>query len=186
MNVTRDTVEAFLFHEADLLDDLRIEDWLALWAPECCYWVPCNDRDADGTDPGRQVSIIYDDRARLEDRVYRLLSSAAHSQRPRSRMRRVVGNIRFESREGEVHTRSNFLLAGGLVMDWMGPVGLPLASAAMLFLLVAYGLFRMGRRAPLPLEEQAEFVPLARTSPIVLEMHPQADREPELDLSEPK
>lgn len=111
MNVTRDTVEAFLFHEADLLDDLRIEDWLALWAPECCYWVPCNDRDADGTDPGRQVSIIYDDRARLEDRVHRLMSSAAHSQRPRSRMRRVVGNIRFESREGEVHTRSNFLLA---------------------------------------------------------------------------
>jgi 3-phenylpropionate/cinnamic acid dioxygenase small subunit len=39
------------------------------------------------------------------------MSSAAHSQRPRSRMRRVVGNIRFESREGEVHTRSNFLLA---------------------------------------------------------------------------
>lgn len=111
MTITRDAVEAFLFHEADLLDDMDAETWLALWAPECCYWVPCNDRDADGTDPGRQVSFIYDDRARLEDRVHRLMSSAAHSQRPRSRMRRVVGNIRFESREGEVHTRSNFLLA---------------------------------------------------------------------------
>ncbi|MFZ5492572.1 MAG: aromatic-ring-hydroxylating dioxygenase subunit beta [Pseudomonadota bacterium] len=111
MTITRDAVEAFLFHEADLLDDMRIEDWLALWAPECCYWVPCNDRDADSTDPIRQVSIIYDDRARLEDRVYRLMSSAAHSQRPRSRLRRVVGNLRFEQRDGEVHTRSNFLLA---------------------------------------------------------------------------
>ena len=111
MSITRDAVEAFLFHEADLLDELRIEDWLALWTPECCYWVPCNDRDADSTDPERQVSIIYDDRARLEDRVYRLMSSAAHSQRPRSRMRRVVGNLRFELREGEVHTRSNFVLA---------------------------------------------------------------------------
>jgi 3-phenylpropionate/cinnamic acid dioxygenase small subunit len=39
------------------------------------------------------------------------MSSAAHSQRPRSRLRRVVGNLRFEPREGEVHTRSNFLLA---------------------------------------------------------------------------
>ena len=111
MSITREAVEAFLFHEADLLDDMDVETWLALWAPECCYWVPCNDRDADGTDPARQVSLIYDDRARLEDRVYRLLSSAAHSQRPRSRMRRVVGNIRFEQREGEVHTRSNFVLA---------------------------------------------------------------------------
>ena len=111
MSITRDAVEAFLFHEADLLDELRIEDWLALWTPECCYWVPCNDRDADSTDPERQVSIIYDDRARLEDRVYRLMSSAAHSQRPRSRMRRVVGNLRFELREGEVHTRTNFVLA---------------------------------------------------------------------------
>lgn len=111
MSITRDAVEAFLFHEADLLDELRIEDWLALWTPECCYWVPCNDRDGDSTDPERQVSIIYDDRARLEDRVYRLMSSAAHSQRPRSRMRRVVGNLRFELREGEVHTRSNFVLA---------------------------------------------------------------------------
>jgi p-cumate 2,3-dioxygenase beta subunit len=88
VTITRDAVEAFLFHEADLLDDMRIEDWLALWAPECCYWVPCNDRDADSTDPARQVSIIYDDRSR-----------------------RVVGNIRFEQREGEVHTRSNFVLA---------------------------------------------------------------------------
>lgn len=111
MSITRDAVEAFLFHEADLLDELKVEDWLALWAPECCYWVPCNDRDADSTDPARQVSIIYDDRARLEDRVYRLMSPAAHSQRPRSRMRRVIGNLRFELRDGEVHTRSNFLLA---------------------------------------------------------------------------
>lgn len=110
MAITREAVEAFLFHEADLLDNMDAEAWLALWAAECCYWVPCNGRD-DSTDPQRQVSLIYDDRARLEDRIYRLLSSAAHSQRPRSRMRRVVGNIRYEVREGEVHTRSNFLLA---------------------------------------------------------------------------
>jgi 3-phenylpropionate/cinnamic acid dioxygenase small subunit len=51
------------------------------------------------------VSIIYDDRARLEDRIYRLMSSAAHSQRPRSRMRRVVGNIRYEVRVDRVIRR---------------------------------------------------------------------------------
>jgi MFS family permease len=73
-------------------------------------------------------------------------------------------------------------LAGGLVMDWVGPVGLPFMSAATLILLSAYGIFRMTRRAPIPLVEQAEFVPLARTSQVVMEMNPQADLEPELDL----
>jgi hypothetical protein len=53
----------------------------------------------------------------------------------------------------------------------------------MLLLFNIYGLYRITRRAPLPLEEQAEFVPLARTSPVAMEMHPQAEIEPELDLS---
>ncbi len=73
-------------------------------------------------------------------------------------------------------------LVGGWVMDMSGPVGLPLMSALILLLLCLYGLYRMARRAPPPLEEQAEFVPMARTSPVVMEMHPQAELEPELDL----
>lgn len=75
--------------------------------------------------------------------------------------------------------------SGGMVMDRVGPVGLPLMSAATLVVLSLYGAYRMLRRAPPPVEEQAEFVPLARTSPVVLEMHPQADVEPELDLVPP-
>lgn len=109
MTVTREAVEAFLFHEADLMDEHRLEEWLALWAPQACYWIPCNGRT--GGDPTREVSLVYDDLARLQDRIYRLTSSAAHSQRPRSRMRRVVGNLRLEQKNGLVHVRSNFLLA---------------------------------------------------------------------------
>jgi MFS family permease len=73
-------------------------------------------------------------------------------------------------------------LAGGWLMDLAGTVGLPYFSSAILLLLSIYGGYRMTRRASLPQDEQAEFVPLARTSPVVLEMHPQADLEPELDL----
>jgi MFS family permease len=73
-------------------------------------------------------------------------------------------------------------LAGGWIMDLAGPVGLPYFSSIVLILLSVYGLYRMTRRAPPPMEEQAEFVPLARTSPVVMEMHPQAEMEPELDL----
>ncbi|MEJ2691554.1 MAG: MFS transporter [Candidatus Thiodiazotropha sp.] len=73
-------------------------------------------------------------------------------------------------------------LSGGLLMDLVGAVGLPYFSAAILLLVSLYGGYRMTRRAPPPLDEQAEFVPLARTSPVVMEMHPQADLEQELDL----
>ena len=66
-------------------------------------------------------------------------------------------------------------LAGGLAMAWAGPVGLPFMSAATLVLLGAFGICRMVLRPAPPLEAQAEFVPLARTSPVVLEMHPQAE-----------
>jgi MFS family permease len=68
-------------------------------------------------------------------------------------------------------------LVGGWIMDLYGPVGLPYFSAAVLLLLGIYGLYRMTRREPPPLEEQAEFVPLARTSPVVMEMNPQVDAE---------
>jgi MFS family permease len=66
-------------------------------------------------------------------------------------------------------------LGGGLAMAWIGPVGLPVLSAAILLSLTLYGIYRKTRRAPPPLGEQAEFVPVTRTTPVVLEMHPQAD-----------
>ena len=73
-------------------------------------------------------------------------------------------------------------LLGGAAMTWAGPVGLPALSAATAAFLGLFGIYRMTRRAPPPMEEQSEFVALVRTSPVVLEMHPQADPAPELDL----
>jgi MFS family permease len=67
-------------------------------------------------------------------------------------------------------------LAGGLMMDWVGPVGLHWLSAATLMLLSLYGVHRMMQRAP-PAQGQSEFVPLARTSPVVMEMHPEAKQD---------
>ncbi len=73
-------------------------------------------------------------------------------------------------------------LLGGFAMQGVGPVGLPVISAVTATLLGLFGLYRMTRRAPPPVEEQTEFVPLVRTSPVALEMHPDADPMPELEL----
>lgn len=109
MDSLREPVERFLFLEADCMDEFRLEEWMALWAPEALYWVPCN---RDQADPERHVSIIYDDYARIQDRVARLGSRAAHSQVPRSRMRRLISNIVIDrDRDELVEVHSNFMLA---------------------------------------------------------------------------
>jgi benzoate/toluate 1,2-dioxygenase beta subunit len=86
----RDRCQALLYREARLLDEGRFEDWLALYAPECLYWVPATPH---GGDPRREVAIAFDDRRRLEDRVYRLRTGYAWSQVPPSRTVRLVGNV---------------------------------------------------------------------------------------------
>ena len=102
-------VEAFLYREARLADENRYDEWTALWTEDALYWVPSN---LDDYDPREHISIIYDDRERLQDRVDRLKSGAAWSQEPRSRVRRVVSNIEIEAPDanGEITASSNFVL----------------------------------------------------------------------------
>jgi MFS family permease len=74
-------------------------------------------------------------------------------------------------------------ILGGLAMKAMGPSGLPAMATIATLLLTLFGIYRVTRRAPPPLDEQADFVPMVRTTPVALEMHPDVDPEPELDLA---
>ncbi len=67
--------------------------------------------------------------------------------------------------------------AAGLVMSWVGPLGLPVYSAIFLLLLSGFGLYRMTRRAAPPVDEQGDFVAMVRTTPVALELHPQVETE---------
>ena len=78
----RDEFRRLLEREARLLDQLRYDDWLAMYAPECVYWVPST---PNAGDPRREIAVMFDDRRRLEDRVYRLRTGFAWSQAPASR-----------------------------------------------------------------------------------------------------
>src|SRR6516165_4150922 len=108
MPVDRQRIEQFLFREAQLMDEHRFDEWLALWSEPALYWVPSN---RDDLDPAREVSLIYDDWVRLQLRIARLKSGFAHAQEPKSRMRRLISNVVIEEAEGEVVASSNFLLA---------------------------------------------------------------------------
>ena len=107
--MTEKQIEAFLYKEARLADENRYDEWTALWTDDCVYWIPSN---LDDYDPRERVSIIYDDRERLQDRVDRLKSGAAWAQEPRSRVRRVLSNIEIDAPDakGEITASSNFVL----------------------------------------------------------------------------
>ncbi len=108
MGMKRDQIEDFIYREARLMDEHRYDEWLALWTDDAVYWVPSNN---DELDPMESVSIIYDDRRRISDRIDRLKSGMAYAQKPPSRMRRVVSNLEVEEGENdEVTVYSNFVL----------------------------------------------------------------------------
>ena len=82
--------EQFLFHEANLLDESRFEDWLALFEPDAYYWMPVATSE---TQRKRTPSYVDDNRPELELRIRRLLEPSAHTETPRPSACRVVSNV---------------------------------------------------------------------------------------------
>jgi benzoate/toluate 1,2-dioxygenase beta subunit len=109
-SAVRDEFRQMLEREARLLDQLRYEDWLKMYAPECIYWVPST---PSAGDPRREISVMFDDRRRLEDRIYRLHTGFAWSQAPASRTVRMISNVEVfaTARDDARVLRSNFLIS---------------------------------------------------------------------------
>jgi benzoate/toluate 1,2-dioxygenase beta subunit len=62
-------VEQFLYREARYADESDYDAWEALWTDDGLYWVPAGGPDID---PGRQMSIIFDNRNRISTRLKQL------------------------------------------------------------------------------------------------------------------
>ncbi len=90
--MTTDEAAAFLFHEGRLLDELRLDEWLELFAEDALYWLPINDAGAD-----RDTSLIRDGDVRRKERVFRLLKTPLPSQTPPSRTLHQIGNVVVEA-----------------------------------------------------------------------------------------
>lgn len=102
-------IEQFLFRESRLIDEGKMEAWVDLFSTECLYWVPIT---PGGGNPLKEVSHAFDDRRRLEDRIFRLRTGYAYSQIPASRTLRMLSNIEaWQGRgEDELRVRVNFML----------------------------------------------------------------------------
>jgi p-cumate 2,3-dioxygenase subunit beta len=98
-DVTRSEVEDLLYLEAALLDGWRLDEWLELLTADATMEVPpTNVPDAD---PAIQLTMVDDDRFRLEARVRRLNSRRAHREFPWSRTRRFITNVRIVERTSD-------------------------------------------------------------------------------------
>ncbi|MET7393755.1 aromatic-ring-hydroxylating dioxygenase subunit beta [Dactylosporangium sp. NPDC005572] len=105
--VTRAEIEDFLYNEAALLDEWRLEEWLDLFTLDCVYEIPSS--DTRGLDGGLVYSLIHDRRPLLEQRVLRLKKPTAHAEYPHSRTRRLVTNVRLLSHDGDgIRATANF------------------------------------------------------------------------------
>lgn len=102
-------VEQFLFREARLADEHEYDLWEALWTDDGIYWVPAG---ADDSDPQTQMSVIFDNRNRIATRIKQLHTGRRHAQVPRSKTRRVLGNVEIIGPVGDdLEVGANFVLA---------------------------------------------------------------------------
>jgi p-cumate 2,3-dioxygenase beta subunit len=102
-------IEAFLYEEAELLDNWQLMEWAALFTEDAIYRAPALD---DPTrDPANSVFLINDDLPRIKSRARQLLGDTAWAENPRSMTRRLITNVRVVSVEGDsIRATANFFI----------------------------------------------------------------------------
>lgn len=99
-------VEQFLYHQAELLDAKRWQDWIELFADDGVYWMP---PEPSHTHWEGMPAIFAEDRNLMNVRMKRVLHPDAWSQRPLWGTNHVVSNVVVEqATPAEVRVRSRF------------------------------------------------------------------------------
>jgi biphenyl 2,3-dioxygenase beta subunit len=127
-------IEQFLYHEAELLDEHRYQDWYALFADDLHYRMPIQanrlrrDRGTDGEGNDDESLALFDDnKETLWWRVRQAEASTHWAEDPPSRTRHLVTNVRIAPTgeiDGELAVRSNFVCYRNRLQDevdlWAG------------------------------------------------------------------
>ena len=113
---TRDDLVDFIYHEARLLDEKRLEEWYELYTDDAYYWIPVTPGQPDGVN---HVSLLYEDKLLLNLRIVRLRDPCASS-----RDHRGTGHIRYGSGHPGSYTTyaTNPPPAGRSAVKWRTPL----------------------------------------------------------------
>jgi 3-phenylpropionate/cinnamic acid dioxygenase small subunit len=115
--LVKQEVEDFLYHEAELLDERRYEDWLELFADDVRYWmpmrrnVPADELEREFTREGADVNWFDEGKDTLTRRVKQILTGVHWAEQPPSRICHMVSNVQIlDAGTDEVRVKSRFLL----------------------------------------------------------------------------
>jgi 3-phenylpropionate/cinnamic acid dioxygenase small subunit len=115
-------IEEFLYREADLLDERRYEDWLALVAEDVRYWMPMRrnvkvgEAEREFTRAGQDINWFDEGKETLTRRVKQILTGMHWAEEPVSRISHMVSNVRLlevnpsAAEPAEVTVRCRFLV----------------------------------------------------------------------------
>jgi len=115
-------IENFLYWEAELLDERRYEEWLALLAEDLRYWMPMRrnvkfgELDREFTREGQDVNWFDEGKETLTRRGQQILTGVHWAEEPLSRICHMVSNIQIldvkpsVSAPSEVTVKSRFLI----------------------------------------------------------------------------
>jgi 3-phenylpropionate/cinnamic acid dioxygenase small subunit len=115
----KEEIEAFLYHEAELLDARRYEDWLDLFTEDVHYFmpmrrnVPHDEPEREFTRAGTDVNWFDEGKDTLTRRVKQILTGIHWAEEPPSRTCHMVSNIQVGPAgpsPAEVTVTSRFLV----------------------------------------------------------------------------
>jgi 3-phenylpropionate/cinnamic acid dioxygenase small subunit len=94
-------MEDFLYHEAELLDERRYEEWLALLAEDVRYWMPMRrnvkfgELEREYTREGLDINWFDEGKETLTQRVQQILTGVHWAEEPLSRICHMVSNVQL-------------------------------------------------------------------------------------------
>ena len=122
MLLLKQDVEAFLYHEANLLDDRQYEEWLDLLTDDVRYWVPMRrnvkfgELEREFTREGQDINWFDEGKTTLTQRVRQILTGVHWAEEPLSRLSHLVTNVEITEATpsaadaGEVSLRCRFII----------------------------------------------------------------------------
>ncbi len=94
-------IAEFLYAEAELLDERRYDDWLALLADDIRYWMPMRrnvkygDTSREFTREGEDISWFDEGKETLTRRVRQIQTGIHWAEEPQSRIAHLVSNVQL-------------------------------------------------------------------------------------------
>jgi len=97
----KQAIEEFLYHEVELLDERRYEEWLELLADDVRYWMPMRrnvrfgELEREFTREGLDINWFDEGKDTLTRRVQQILTGVHWAEEPLSRICHMISNIQL-------------------------------------------------------------------------------------------